>query len=99
MRNKIILGIAAALIFWLGAKAQATAQVYAFSVQAGTTVANCPAVASGVTSYCYTAAGAYQSINGATWTSMVSLPAPVAGVTSVNGRTGAVTITATTTVN
>lgn len=101
MRNKLVwlLLVVGAVLAIARTRAQASPQVYVFGVQAGTTVANCPVVAAGVTSYCFTAAGAYQSINGAAWASMVPLPIGT-GVLTVNNKkpdsTGNVSLAATT---
>ena len=49
-------------------------------------------VQAGQTIYCFANDGFWQSLNGAAFT---QLGAPVGGVTSVNGKTGAVVLTAT----
>jgi hypothetical protein len=61
-----------------------------FSYSVGTaTHTSCPAVVASTTQYCFPADGPWVSINGATWQA-IPLAAAVAGVTSFNGRTGAV---------
>ena len=56
---------------------------------------NCPAVVVGVSQYCFATDGIWQSLNGAAWT-QVGVPT-VTGVTSLNGKTGSLTITANST--
>jgi len=66
-----------------------------FSYSVGTaTHTACPTVVVGVTQYCYPADGPYVSINGGAWQ---AIPLSASGVTSVNGKTGAVVLGATTT--
>jgi hypothetical protein len=60
----------------------------------GGTLASCPAPIAGVTALCYVATGLYLSTNGGAY---VQLGA-ASGVTSVNGKQGAVVLSATTTV-
>ena len=49
---------------------------YQFSVSPGTTVANC-SVVTGQTTYCFTGAGVYQSLNGAAFVGPALFVAPV----------------------
>jgi hypothetical protein len=80
----ILLLVAFALLTGYLLRAQTSAP-YQFSVAASTTSSNCTAVA-GQTTYCFTGAGAYISVNGGAFASL-------SGVTSWNGLTGAVTYT------
>ena len=63
---------------------------YQFTV--GTPHTSCNVSAAGQANYCYGSDGPYVSINGAAYVSMLPT-AQVAGVTTFNGRTGAVTLT------
>ena len=67
-----------------------TAAPFSFSVSAPH--ANCPAVAVGVSQYCFATDGIWQSLNGAAW-AQVGVPV-TAGVTSLNGKAGNLTISA-----
>lgn len=64
-----------------------TAVPFAFATTSATHTA-CPAVVTGTSQYCFAADGFWQSIAGAAY---AQLGASVTGVTSFNGRTGAVT--------
>jgi len=58
------------------------------TIQSTIAHASCPAIAAGLTSYCFASDGLWQSLNGAAYVQL-GVAAP-AGVTSFNGRTGAV---------
>ena len=64
------------------AQAITAASPYSFGVTGA--LANCPAVASGATQYCFTTTGIYQSISGAAWT---LVGASSAVTLTVNGTT------------
>lgn len=66
----------------------AAAVLYAYEmVPSGGTVANCPAVVTGVTAWCKVASGQFQSINGSAWVALsAAAPITAAPVLSVNGK-------------
>ena len=97
-------GIFCAIAFMYGAGrieravyAQAITAASPYSFQVTGTLANCPVVASGVTQFCFTTTGLYQSVNGGTW-ALVS-GGTSGAVTQVNstapGPTGNVTVSCT----
>ena len=70
--KKNFKGFAAVAMFILlayvaGLKGQAVTPATPYSFSVTGTLANCPAIASGTTQYCFTTAGEYQSINGGTY--------------------------------
>jgi hypothetical protein len=78
MKNMLrcAVGIFCAIAFMYGAgkldhavvvHAQAVTALSPYSFQVTGTLANCPAVASGTTQFCFTTTGLYQSISGAAW--------------------------------
>jgi len=88
----------AILIFWSGeyllpkiAKAQTVPTTLQLTGSAPHTTC---AVVPSTTNFCFANDGLWQSINGAPYVQLT--PALTGGVTSVNGKTGAVVITATT---
>jgi hypothetical protein len=93
MTNKqfaILIAILLVTVAIIAVAQNPTLTPYQFSVN-NVTHASCTVVAA-TTQYCYASDGPYVSINGAAYVSM--LPgAPAAGVTTFNGRTGAVTLT------
>lgn len=87
----LVIAVVALLGTFIGLR-RAHAQTISvpFSYSVGTaTHASCPAVQVGITQYCYPSDGPYVSILGAAW-QPIPLTAAAAGVTSFNGRTGAV---------
>jgi hypothetical protein len=73
-RDRLTFACILALFGWLGfglqtenvhAQATTAATPYSFSVTG--TLANCPAVSTGVTQYCFTTTGIVESINGAAY--------------------------------
>ena len=95
MKRSLILPLLAILIsayaIYSGhsvARAQVANSPYSYSVGPATHT-SCPAVVATLTMYCFPADGPYVSINGAAW-QPIPLTSGVAGVTSFNGRTGAV---------
>ena|ERR1700677_1455132 len=64
-------------------------------ISATATSSGCNAVVTGVTNWCRTGTAELVSINGAAYVQVWPSAATVAGVTSFNGQTGAVTYTPT----
>jgi len=89
----IIVGMLLLTAFALGMRVEdkVLAQSAPIQIQSSVAHASCTA-ATGVTTYCFANDGLYVSLAGATFT-----PIGGGGVTSVNGKTGAVTISASTT--
>ena len=74
------------------ARAQSPANVAPFSYVVNGPSTSCPAIVANQTIYCYATDGPFWSKQGAAYVSMLAPPV-VAGVTSWNGQTGAVTYT------
>lgn len=103
MKKHIAIGLLLGLLLAFGihkVHAQAITSATPWSFSATGTLANCPAIASGSTQYCFTMTGLYQSISGAAWT----LVGAGSGVTSVElcvgtacsaAKTGAAVLTLT----
>jgi len=82
--KKLLLVAALCFLFGYWVRAQNPAP-YQFGVNPTTTVSNC-AVTAAQTTYCFTGAGLYQSLNGAAFTLVAG------AVSSVNGQTGTVVL-------
>jgi hypothetical protein len=97
MKLRLILAVLISVLFIGGiehVKAQ-TGQVVYISATAGTTLAgNCPTTPT-VPVMCFTGAGIYAWQSSTTGWFLLAPAAASSGVTSVNGQTGAVTISAT----
>ncbi len=102
MKNKLIFALAAILLLGSGGRSQAPVLYYYETIPAGGTVANCPAVAAGVTAWCKVASGEFQSINGAAWAAIATgtvtagvtgiIVCGASGVTCGSAQTGTVTL-------
>ena len=81
----VVMGIALGIHFGSSVHAQ-SAVPFSFATTAATH-ASCPTVAASTSQYCFAADGFWQSLNGAAY---LQIGPSAAGVTSFNGRTGAV---------
>lgn len=81
---------------WLSSEVQAQTVVPPITIIAPALTHTSCNVTPAATSYCFASDGLWQSLNGAAYT---QLGVAVGGVTSVNGKTGAVVISASTTLN
>lgn len=82
---------------WLSSPARAQTVVPPITIVAPALTHTSCNVTVGATSFCFASDGLWQSINGAAFVQL-GVAAP-AGVISVNGKTGVVVLSATTTVN
>lgn len=93
----VVVMLAAFVGNWLGSMAHAQTVVPPITIVAPALTHTSCNVTVGATSFCFASDGLWQSINGAAFVQL-GVAAP-AGVISVNGKTGVVVLSATTTVN